>query len=346
VPHLVAAPDKFRGTATAPEAAAAICAAAERAGWTSDACPMSDGGEGFVDALGGTLRTTTVPGPLGEPTEARWSLREDGTAVIESASAIGRALLEHPSGEDPIIASSEGVGELVVAALGAGASSIVVGCGGTASTDGGRGCVDRLAALGVDLRVPLVVACDVEIGFVDAARRFGPQKGATPSQVEQLTARLAELAERYLERFGVDVTCVGGAGAGGGLAGGLIALGATAVSGARLVTEDLGLAARARSADAVVTGEGRLDEGTLEGKAVIAVLEATRGTPALVVVGRAEPRASAALRDRTTGRLDVVELDSERQARDGTHRAITDAVSAWLETWGATPQSAASHQAR
>jgi len=119
-----------------------MCAAATARGWSSEACPMSDGGEGFVDALGGVPRTTTVTGPLGTRVVAQWALREDGTAVLESAEAVGRRLVPHPTGEDPVAASSEGVGELLAAALEAGASSIVLGCGGTASTDGGLGCLE------------------------------------------------------------------------------------------------------------------------------------------------------------------------------------------------------------
>jgi glycerate kinase len=307
-----------------------MCGAAESCGWTADPCPMSDGGEGFVDVLGGDVRTTTVRGPLGHPVAARWALRDDGTAILESAAAVGRALLRAPSGEDPVTASTDGVGELLCAALDAGATSIVVGCGGTASTDGGRGCVEVLEGRGLRLEVPLLVACDVDAGFLDAARRFGPQKGATPEQVARLGARLDELARCYLERYGVDVTAVRGAGAAGGLAGGLVALGGTVVSGARLVADELHLGARLTAADAVVTGEGRLDEGTLSGKVVAVVLDDAGATPALVVAGHVEEGAASDLRARTPVPLDVVELDDALQRRDGTMAAISGAVAAWL----------------
>jgi glycerate kinase len=330
VPHLVAAPDKFRATATARAAAAAMCGAAASSGWTADPCPMSDGGEGFVDVLGGAVRTTTVRGPLGHPVAARWALRDDGTAILESAAAVGRALLSAPKGEDPVTASTEGVGELLAAALAEGATSIVVGCGGTASTDGGRGCVEVLEGRGLRLEVPLVVACDVDAGFLDAARRFGPQKGATPEQVARLGARLDDLAARYHERYGVDVTAVRGAGAAGGLAGGLVALGGTVVSGARLVADELHLARRLAAADAVVTGEGRLDEGTLSGKVVAVVLDAAGATPALVVAGRVDRGAARALRAGAPVAFDVVELDDAVQRRDGTPAAIAGAVAGWL----------------
>jgi glycerate 2-kinase len=334
VPHLVAAPDKFRGTATAVEAAEAICAAARAHGWSGAPCPMSDGGEGFVVAMGGERRTTSVRGPLGEPVAAVWSVRDDGSAVLESAGAVGRTLLPRPRGEDPVEASTYGVGELVAAAIAAGATSVVVGCGGTATTDGGRGLVDALEELGVAVSVPLFAACDVDALFSEAARGFGPQKGATPRQVVRLESRLNDVARHYLDRYGVDVTVVRGAGAAGGLAGGLVALGASVVSGAQLVADTVGLAARLVDADAVVTGEGRLDAGTLGGKVVAAVLGAAGALPALVVTGRAERAAARALRASASGPVDVVELGAAEQRERGTAAAIEAAVGRWLEPSG------------
>jgi glycerate 2-kinase len=307
---------------------------------------MSDGGEGFVEAMGGERRTTTVRGPLGAPVQAQWSLRDDGSAIVESAAAAGRALIPRPRGEDPISASTYGVGELVAAAIDAGATTVIVGCGGSATTDGGRGLVDALEALGIAGGPPLVAACDVEARFLDAARGFGPQKGASPRQVVRLESRLHDVARHYLDRFGVDVTVVPGAGAAGGLAGGLVALGATVVSGARLVADAVGLAARLADADAVVTGEGRLDAGTLEGKVVTAVLAVARGLPTLVVAGRAETAAVTALRARDAGAagVDVVELDNATQRAHGTASAIESAVGRWLDAAAAQPTG--SRQAR
>jgi glycerate 2-kinase len=334
VPHLVAAPDKFRGTATAIDVTAAICSAARAHHWTCAPCPMSDGGEGFVVAMGGDRRTTTVRGPLGAPVEAVWAFRDDGAAILESASAAGRALLPRPRGEDPVMASTYGVGELVGAALAAGATSVVVGCGGTATTDGGRGLVDALEDLGVAVSAPLVAACDVDVRFLDAAQGFGPQKGATPSQVVRLESRLHDVAAHLLDHYGVDVTTVRGAGAAGGLAGGLVALGATVVSGAQLVADAVGLASRLAEADAVVTGEGRLDAGTLEGKVVTAVLDAAGELPTLVVTGRADPQAVNALSDGATRRPDVVELDAALQRAHGTTTAVEAVVGHWLAARG------------
>src|SRR5215469_4084748 len=209
--HLLAAPDKFRATLTAREAAAAIAAGAERAGWTADELPLADGGEGTLDVLGGGNRRTRVSGPLGEPVEAAWRLGEDGTALIEAAQACGLTLAGGPEGNDPLAASSRGVGELIAAAVAEGATRIYVAVGGVASTDGGVG---AMAALPSSLP-PLEVACDVDARFLDAADVFAPQKGATPQQVEILLGRLARLG----------VPDRPGAGAAGGLAGGLAAIG-------------------------------------------------------------------------------------------------------------------------
>lgn len=325
MPLVVAAPDKFRGTASARDAAEATCRAAIARGWTCVARPMSDGGEGFVDVLDGEPRRTTVDGPLGDRVDARWSMRPDGTALIESAEAAGRALLPHPSGADPLTASTRGVGQLLAAAIAAGATHLVVGCGGSATTDGGRGCLDALSELGVTVDVPLVVACDVLVAFTDAARSFGPQKGATPAQVVELERRLHECARSYERRFGIDVAAVPGAGAAGGLAGGLLALGGHVVGGAAYVATATGLRHELGRADLVVTGEGAVDGGTLEGKVVATVLAERPELPAVVVAGRADRHAVAALMTRA-GPVEVVELDRETDEREGTTRAIERAV--------------------
>ncbi len=173
---------------------------ARRAGWSADEVPMSDGGEGLLDALaplGGERRVTTVEGPLGEPVGVEWALfeqlgvldRAEGpTAVIEMARAAGRALLAHPVDDDPVRASTTGVGQLLLAARDAGAGRIIVGCGGSATTDGGLGAFEAVGSPDALGGVELIVACDVPaLPFLDAARAFGPQKGATAPQVELLT---------------------------------------------------------------------------------------------------------------------------------------------------------------
>jgi glycerate 2-kinase len=273
--RVLAAPDKFRGTLTAREAAAAIAAGALRAGWEADELPLADGGEGTLDVLGGGNRTTAVTGPLGEPVDAAWRL-EDGVALIEAARACGLTLAGGAEGNDPLGATSRGAGELVAAAIEAGAERVVVAVGGVASTDGGAGAVEALQHL-LPLTVPLEVATDVEARFLDAADVFAPQKGATPEQVAILRERLAEL----------DVPDVPGAGAAGGLAGGLAALGATLVRGFDLVADRLGLDDALARADLVITGEGLVDATSLTGKVVGGVLDraARAGVPALVVAG-------------------------------------------------------------
>jgi glycerate kinase len=288
VPHLVAAPDKFRGTASAAEAAAAMADAANRAGWTADEVPMSDGGEGLLDALGGDPRTTTVDGPLGQPVDAQWRMlggadaHHSGigpTAVVEMSQAAGRALIPHPHGDDPVRADTTGVGQLLLAARDAGARRIVIGCGGSATTDGGLGAVQAVGSAEALRGVELVVACDVTTSFTDAASVFGPQKGATPRQTEMLTQRLRDLAERYRDDTGVDVTAVPGSGAAGGLGGGLLVLGARLLPGFDLVAELVGLPARLESADLVATGEGHLDAPSFEGKVPGGVLDLARARP-------------------------------------------------------------------
>jgi glycerate kinase len=279
--RLLAAPDKFRGTLTAREAAAAIAAGAERAGWTAVQLPLADGGEGTLDVLGGGNRRTVVSGPLGEPVEAAWRLEDDGTALIEAALACGLTLAGGREGNDPLRATSRGVGELIDAAVADGAARIVVAVGGVASTDGGVGATE---AVPHPLFVPLEVACDVDARFLDAADVFAPQKGATPEQVQILRERLATLV----------VPDVPGSGAAGGLAGGLAAIGASLVPGFDLVAERLGFAERLAEANLVVTGEGVLDATSFTGKVVGRVLESARtsGIEALVVAGDVAPGAS------------------------------------------------------
>jgi glycerate kinase len=272
--QLLAAPDKFRGTLTARRAAAAVAEGAANAGWTAVELGLADGGEGTLDVLGGGNRWATVTGPLGEPVEATWRLEEDGTALIEAALACGLTIAGGAAGNDPLRATSRGVGELVAAAVGEGARRIVVTVGGVASTDGGAG---ALEALPLPLPVPLDVACDVEARFLDAADVFAPQKGATPEQVRLLR-------ERLLQR---DVPDLPGAGAAGGLAGGLAAAGARLVRGFDFVADRLGLDERLAAADLVVTGEGRLDATSFTGKVVGRVVEraAAAGVETLVVAG-------------------------------------------------------------
>jgi len=285
--RVVAAPDKFRGTATAAEVADAIGRAAWEQGWTCDEVPMADGGEGLLDVLGGANRISTVTGPLGDPVDAPWRLHRS-TAVIETALASGLALVGGAEGNEPVTASTYGTGELINDALEAGARRVIVGVGGSATTDGGLGALRALYPLQRLKGVELVVACDVHTLFVDAATRFAPQKGATAAQVELLRRRLERLAQVYEDEHAVDVRTLRGSGAAGGLAGGLAAAGATLVAGFDVVADEVALDERLIGADLVVTGEGFLDEASFDGKVVggVAALAAEVGVPVLAVVGR------------------------------------------------------------
>jgi glycerate 2-kinase len=272
-PAALACPDKFRGSLSAPEAAAAMAAGLARAGFADvRQVPLADGGDGTLDALlaarGGSIRHARVTGPLGDVVDAEYGVLRDGTAVIEMARASGLSLVQR---NDPLRASTRGTGELVDAARRGGASRIVVGVGGSATTDGGLGAVD---ALGWSLGgIEVTVACDVTTRFLDAARLYGPQKGASDAQVELLTRRLARVADTYRARTGVDVEPLEGSGAAGGLAGGLAALGARLEPGFDVVAQAAGLDDALDGVIMVLTGEGRTDATSFEGKVVGSVLE-------------------------------------------------------------------------
>lgn len=335
-PLLLAAPDKMKGTLAAAEVAAAIAEAASAASWRADPCPLSDGGEGFADVLaclGGEERTTTVTGPLGAPVVARWRLARD-QAVVESAAASGLVLAGGADGNDPVAATSRGTGELLVAAARAGARRILVGVGGSAMTDGGSGAVAAVDEAGGLGPVDLVVACDVRAGFLDAARLFGPQKGADPATVEALTRRLESLAPSYAERAGLDVTAVPGAGAAGGLAGGLAVLGARLVPGFELVAGIVGLEERVAAADLVVTAEGRLDQSSWTGKVVdgVAGLAARHGRPLVVVAGEADPDGEAEARRRGIAVVDLSARCGRRRARAEPAACIEQKVAELLRS--------------
>jgi glycerate kinase len=313
--HVIAAPDKMRGTASATEAAAAIARAARAGGHTCDEIPMADGGEGTLDVLGGATRTTVVSGPLGQPVEAPWRLHRR-TAIIEMARASGLALVGGAEGNDPMEATTAGTGGLIRAAVEAGARRVIVGVGGSATTDGGLGAMRALSPAGRLKGIELIVACDVRTRFVDAAEVFGPQKGATPAQVKLLRRRLERLADEYLEEFGVDVTGVAGGGAAGGLAGALVALGARIESGFDTVADEVSLVERLEGADLVITAEGFLDAESFDGKVVGGVTELADelAVPVLAVVGE--------VYDGMDQRVDTISLVD----RFGADRATGDTV--------------------
>lgn len=330
---VLVAPDKFKGTMTAAEVAAAIAAGLREGGRHTEELPVADGGEGTADALlgalGGDWIDADATDALGRPIRARFAVLADALgagasaargsgraargssratrgssraargsgraargpgratrgsaiAVVEAAEASGLARI--PENErDALAASTRGTGELIVAAADAGASHVVVAVGGTASTDGGTGALAALDEAGVD--VELTVVCDVRTAYEHAARVFAPQKGADPATVKRLEKRLATFAARApRDPRGVPMT-----GAGGGLAGGLYAhRNAKLVPGAPFVLEALGFDEKMRAASFVVTGEGRLDEQTLAGKAAgeVAVRCRQAGVACHAIVGQ------------------------------------------------------------
>jgi glycerate kinase len=285
----LACPASLKGVLSPMDAAAALARGVRRRpGWAVDELPVADGGEGTVEVLartlGGRWSTVRVHDPLGREIAARFLLLEDGTAVVEAAEAVGLALLGSEE-LDPLTASSAGFGELLLGALAASPRAVLATLGGTATVDGGAGLLSVLDAW--PQQVPLRVACDVRsplLGPRGAARAFGPQKGAGPSDVDELERRLGSI-ER-LRPF----RALPGAGAGGGLGAALAALGGALCEGAELVLDSIGFDARAAGADLAVTGEGTVDRTTLEGKAPGAVVRRCRrlGVPCVLFGGRVE----------------------------------------------------------
>ncbi len=284
---MLIAPDKFKGTHSACEVSLAIARGAGDA-LKLDVCPVADGGEGtmeiLVAALDGVISETAAHDPLGRRIDAAVGRLDQGrVAIVEVACASGLGLLS-PSERDAEAASTAGTGELVAAAVAEGAHTVVVAAGGSATTDGGAGAIDAIEAAGGLRGAELIVLADVRTPFERAAEVFGPQKGADPGAVERLSARLAQQAET-LPR---DPRGLPMSGAAGGLSGGLWArYGATVVAGARWVLDAVGFGPRLARARVVVTGEGRIDATTLEGKAVfeIALRCARAGVPVHAVAG-------------------------------------------------------------
>lgn len=289
--RVLAAPDSFKGTFSASEVASAMdrgLRAGEPRPVVVDECPVADGGEGTGEVLSRSLGGRWVPAragdPLGREIEAGFTLLGNGEiALVESAAASGLTLVA-PAERDAVAASSAGTGRLIAAASRSGARQILVAVGGTATTDGGLGAIEAIEAEGGTGRAELVILADVETAFEDAAVVFSPQKGASAGQVRALTDRLLETADALPRSpLGLERT-----GAGGGIAGGLWArYGAEIVSGADFVLDAIGFDRRLDLADAVLVGEGRLDEPSLDGKVVGRMLERSRGVdkPCHAIVG-------------------------------------------------------------
>jgi glycerate kinase len=294
--RIVVAPDKFKGCLSATEVAAAMAAGARAVepNILIDECPMADGGEGTVDALvkatGGRFVMRRVTGPLPEmQVDATFGLIDEGrTAVIEMAAASGLHLLR-PDAYDALRATTFGTGELLRAAVEIGVRKIILGIGGSATTDGGVGCRDACARVLDKLRgIEIVVACDVSnplYGPNGAAHIFGPQKGASPEQVSQLDERLRKLADHFNAH---DLAKRPGAGAAGGLGFGMMLFFAASLRpGIDIVIEATRLPDRLRGADLCFTGEGRFDHQTASGKVVTGVARESKRlrVPCVAIVG-------------------------------------------------------------
>ena len=322
---ILVAPDKFKGTLPAEEAAAAMASGAQRVFPDAriEVQPLADGGEGTVDALlagvGGEVESTIITGPLGAPIEAHYGLLNDGSIAIEVASATGIARLS-PDQYAPLEATSRGVGDLIAVIIERHPGApILIGIGGTASTDGGTGAAAALGYRFLDARgreLPpgggslvnleridptgavrpsgVIGLCDVLnplLGPRGCARVYGPQKGATPEQVAVLEAAMATFAERVQIDLGLDIADLPGSGAGGGLGAGLAAfIEAELRPGSGLIAKTVGLEDQIRGAELVITGEGSLDHQSLEGKVPAGVAKTALevGVPCVAIAGRIE----------------------------------------------------------
>lgn len=285
--QVLVAPDSFKGTIPARAVAEALQRGLAASRQPAAVFPVADGGEGTLSvlepALGLEHRRALVSDPLGRELEAGFGLGSEGTAVVEMAAASGLGLVAEAE-RDPLAASTYGTGELIAAAVTAGARMVYVTVGGSATTDGGEGAARALKERGGLRDARLVVLCDVRTPFELAAATFAPQKGAAPQQVLELERRLEALAAKLpRDPRGVPMT-----GAAGGLAGGLWAhFDAELVAGAPFVLAALDYETRMRAARAVITGEGRLDRQSLVGKIVSEVATRARqaGVPCHAVVG-------------------------------------------------------------
>ena len=314
------APDSFKGTLTAAEVADLIADGLLAVDPTLQILrlPVADGGEGLAEALlpacGGTMHSATVSGVFGAPMQASYLLLPDGTAVIETAACAGLPLAG--DNKNPALATTRGVGELMLDAQRQGAKQILLGLGGSATNDGGIGAAAALGwqfldaegrpvtPIGANLQaiktilppaapfpLPVEAACDVENPFCGprgAAYVFAPQKGADAAMVAQLDVGLRQLAAVIAADCGVNVTELPGAGAAGGFGGGAVVFfGAKLKKGVDLVLDAAGFDEKAAAADLIITGEGRLDSQSADGKVIsgVAGRGAAAGKPVVAICG-------------------------------------------------------------
>ena len=335
--RVVAAFDKFRASASAGDLNEVVARLARARDVACDVVRVSDGGEGFAGAFGATTVTVMTRGPLGEE---RWapitldSSHGDLVGVFGASDVVGRDLLEHPRPHEALAATSECVGTLILAAARLGARRVIVGCGGTATSDAGRGCYDVLRGAG-GLPVPVTVATDVTADFF-GARRYAVQKGVREDDLALIDQRLEDARALYLEESHVDVGPLARSGAGGGIAGALAALGAQLASGFDLVARAQGLDEHLAGAALVVTGEGRLDAGSLEGKVVLEVAKRTPPSCGLLVVcGSLDDEVAAALGERfANARFVSLSARWPERALSATLSCVDDVVTEALDDAG------------
>lgn len=323
---ILVAPDKFRGTATAATVAHALAEPLRKAGHAVVELPLADGGEGSLEAVGGPNREHEVTNAVGSPVTASWRLSR-GTAIIEMARASGLEQLGGPDHNDPVNATTYGTGELITLAREAGAKEIIVTLGGSATTDGGWGALEAMQPLDRFNSIELRVAADVDTKFIDAARVFAPQKGATEAQCEFLENRLRHLRDIYESEYGVDVQAIPGGGAAGGLAGGLAAAGATVESGFELISELVDLDRHLDEVDAIITGEGFLDAQSFHGKVVGSLLDEAerRQLPFVAIVGDIDDPAPEDLK-RMTSSISLVNTFGESRAFEEIEACLGEAA--------------------
>ena len=330
---IVLAPDSFKGCLPAKEVAETMASALHEMhpDWEIVELPLADGGEGpvdtVIDSLGGTCFEATVSDPLGRPVPARYGIAGN-TAVIEVAEACG---LKHlaPSERNPIMATSRGVGELLLAVRSRGVRHFLIGLGGTATCDGGSGMMSVPGIVEALEGCILELLCDVDNPFVGprgAARVFAPQKGARPADVEILEERMKALACTILTETGKDVSSLPGAGAAGGLGGAFMAyFNAASVPGIDKILSITGFEKSIAGANLIVTGEGKSDLQTLSGKVPYGVLKHAGGIPVTLLSGRIEDLPAL----QEAGFSQIIQVSPENLSDEEATQTIVAIANLW-----------------
>lgn len=339
---IVVAPDSFKECLDAAAVAAILCDEISRIrpGAEVISCPLSDGGEGFTEiataTLGGEIVPLVVTGPLGAPVDSKFG-RVGETAIIDAASACGLQLVPVPE-RNPLVTTSRGLGELLLAAYRRGCTKILVGIGGTSTCDGGKGMMSVPGLRLLRGRVTVEILADVDNPFLGprgAVAVFAPQKGATPGMMGVLEERMRAYSDKILEETGKDIANYPGAGAGGGIAGALMAyLGGCLRSGADVLLEMAHFAELVRGADCIITGEGKSDSQTLSGKVPQKVLAHSGDVPVVLLSGRIQDREAlleAGFRRLVQVTPDSVPLEEALKA-EAAERNLRKAVRLFLES--------------